>query len=101
MSGLETSSYHSFTALSGNKAPVAPTKLALVPTTVVAKPAAQTTAARGMLVSITWMVEHLLNWHDRRRQRLQLARMDDYMLRDIGLSQADVSQETSKPFWRP
>jgi uncharacterized protein YjiS (DUF1127 family) len=37
---------------------------------------------------------------DRRRQRLALARLDDRMLRDIGLTTADVEGEVTKPFWK-
>lgn len=46
------------------------------------------------------LVDILLAWHERRRQRRQLAMMDDHMLRDLGLSSADVEQEVHKPFWR-
>ena len=42
----------------------------------------------------------LLLWQDRARQRAHLASLDDRMLRDIGLSRADVTGEASKPFWR-
>ncbi len=42
----------------------------------------------------------LLLWRDRARQRAHLARLDHRMLRDIGISQADVVNEASKPFWR-
>jgi uncharacterized protein YjiS (DUF1127 family) len=38
--------------------------------------------------------------HERRRQRFALARLDDRMLRDIGLTMADVEGEVSKPFWK-
>ena len=31
----------------------------------------------------------------------QLAGLNDSMLRDIGLTRADVAGETRKPFWRP
>jgi uncharacterized protein YjiS (DUF1127 family) len=44
--------------------------------------------------------EVLAVWQDRRRQRSTLARLDDRMLRDIGLTCADVDGEISKPFWR-
>lgn len=46
-------------------------------------------------------LEHLLLWHDRAAQRRQLQMMDDRMLKDIGLTRADVDAETEKPFWRP
>ena len=39
-------------------------------------------------------------WRERSRQRRALLRLDDRMLRDIGLSRADVEGEVSKPFWR-
>jgi uncharacterized protein YjiS (DUF1127 family) len=37
---------------------------------------------------------------ERRRQRLALGRLDDRMLRDIGLTSADVEGEVTKPFWK-
>lgn len=43
----------------------------------------------------------LLDWQDRARQRHRLGEMDDHLLRDIGLSRADLEQEVAKPFWRP
>jgi uncharacterized protein YjiS (DUF1127 family) len=43
----------------------------------------------------------LLLWHQRARDRRQLESLSDHMLRDIGLSRADVFAEASKPFWRP
>jgi uncharacterized protein YjiS (DUF1127 family) len=45
--------------------------------------------------------ERLLTWHERARQRHQLQRLSDHMLRDIGLSRADILAESTKPFWRP
>lgn len=35
----------------------------------------------------------------RRRQRLALARMDDWQLRDIGLERVDMRRETDKWPW--
>lgn len=32
-------------------------------------------------------------------QRQQLARLDDAALKDLGLSRADVWQESQRPFW--
>jgi uncharacterized protein YjiS (DUF1127 family) len=46
-------------------------------------------------------IEVLMTWHERARQRRQLQSLSDPMLRDIGLSRADVEGETTKPFWRP
>jgi uncharacterized protein YjiS (DUF1127 family) len=42
----------------------------------------------------------LLIWHERARQRRQLLSLSDHMLRDLGLTRADVMAESSKPFWR-
>ena len=36
----------------------------------------------------------------RRRERLQLAQLDDRMLRDLGISRADVDREVNTPMWR-
>jgi uncharacterized protein YjiS (DUF1127 family) len=53
---------------------------------------------RGVLVALA---DGLLAWLERGRSRRLLARLDDRMLHDIGLSRADVERESSKPFWRP
>lgn len=42
-------------------------------------------------------------WIDRSRQRRQLgelAELNNYLLRDIGLSQEEALREAAKPFWR-
>jgi uncharacterized protein YjiS (DUF1127 family) len=39
-------------------------------------------------------------WSERARQRRLLAALDDRMLKDIGLTRADVAAESDKPFWR-
>ena len=46
------------------------------------------------------LVQTLLLWHERARQRRHLQDLSDDMLRDIGLTRADVLAETDKPFWR-
>ncbi len=51
----------------------------------------------GMLVRLA---DRIAVGHERRRQRLALARLDDRMLRDIGLTAADVECEVTKPFWK-
>ena len=48
-------------------------------------------------------LERLLPWArkaERRRQRRILLGLGDAMLKDIGLSRADVMVEGEKPFWR-
>ena len=42
----------------------------------------------------------LAAWHERMRQRRRLGELDDRLLKDIGLTRADVAIETSKPFWQ-
>jgi uncharacterized protein YjiS (DUF1127 family) len=42
-----------------------------------------------------------LTWFDRAHQRRRLHELSDHMLRDIGLTRADVWAECAKPFWRP
>lgn len=41
----------------------------------------------------------VLEWQERARQRRRLSELDDRMLKDIGLTRADVSREVEKPFW--
>jgi len=42
----------------------------------------------------------LQEWRRRRRERSELARLDDRILRDIGITRGDVWDEINKPFWR-
>jgi uncharacterized protein YjiS (DUF1127 family) len=39
-------------------------------------------------------------WTERARQRHALAALDDRLLKDIGISRADVMRESVKPFWQ-
>ena len=39
-------------------------------------------------------------WADRVAERRHLAELDDHMLKDIGLSRADIDEVADKPFWR-
>lgn len=41
----------------------------------------------------------LNDWHRRHKTRIQLASMDDRMLRDIGVSRYDANKEAQKRFW--
>lgn len=38
-------------------------------------------------------------WQRLHRQRMQLASLSDEALKDLGLSRADVFEETERPFW--
>ena len=50
-------------------------------------------ALRGLLHTVSV-------WRARARQRDTLSMLDDHILRDIGLTRADVDRETMKSFWR-
>ena len=52
-----------------------------------------TVPVRGLLatVKVAWR-----RWHSRNL----LSQLDDYMLKDMGLTRADVWHEAGKPFWR-
>ena len=57
-------------------------------------------APRNAAVPLPSLWQRLLVWHRRRRERSQLAAMDDRALSDLGLSRIDARQEWRKPFWR-
>jgi len=42
----------------------------------------------------------LREWRRRAHDRAELAKLDDRMLRDIGLTRADAEFLGNKPFWR-
>ncbi len=42
----------------------------------------------------------LLRWQRRFEDRNYLSHMNEAMLRDIGMTRAEVDQESRKPFWR-
>jgi uncharacterized protein YjiS (DUF1127 family) len=46
-----------------------------------------------------WLATVKAAWR-RRQSRNLLSQLDDYMLKDIGLTRADVWYEAGKPFWR-
>ena len=45
------------------------------------------------------ILQRLRELQQRQRSRRQLAALDQYALKDIGLSRADALFEASKPFW--
>ena len=46
------------------------------------------------------LFDALLAWQQRAAERRHLAALDDRLLKDMGLSRADVAQELEKPMWR-
>lgn len=61
---------------------------------------ARAVASQGWVRRMLRAVELLQLWRERARQRRQLQCLNDRMLRDIGLTRADVFAEASKPFWQ-
>jgi uncharacterized protein YjiS (DUF1127 family) len=70
-----------------------------------------TTASAGVLAkAASWvvigvgqlgmLVDHAIAAHERWCQRQALLRLDDHLLKDIGLTRADVEREVTKPVWR-
>jgi len=41
----------------------------------------------------------LQRWNQLAKERRQLASLSDTMLKDLGLSRADIQQESERPFW--
>jgi uncharacterized protein YjiS (DUF1127 family) len=66
---------------------------ASVPASMPARP------ALGLGTALVRLVDTLLDWQERARERRHLSGLDDHLLRDIGLSRADVDHEVAKPFW--
>jgi uncharacterized protein YjiS (DUF1127 family) len=46
------------------------------------------------------VIDRLVTWQRRHKDRLHLMALDDRLLHDIGISSADVEHEVSKPFWK-
>ena len=63
--------------------------------------AAPTIGGLGPRDAVRRLIDLLIDWQERARQRRALAALSDHMLRDIGLSRTDVTIEANKPFWRP
>jgi uncharacterized protein YjiS (DUF1127 family) len=55
--------------------------------------------AAGLLTWLFQVFELLAQWQERTRQRRHLRALDDRLLRDIGISRADVEFESGKRFW--
>lgn len=45
------------------------------------------------------ILDLVLLWHKRRRLRRQLAGLDDFTLKDIGVTRGDANREARKWFW--
>ena len=55
---------------------------------------------RGLSGFLSGVCATMRKWRQRKNGRLELARLDERMLRDIGLTRVDAEYEINKPFWR-
>ncbi|MGQ9369649.1 DUF1127 domain-containing protein [Azospirillum sp. ST 5-10] len=49
---------------------------------------------------LLWALDAFLAANERWRQRQALLRLDDHLLKDIGITRADAEGEADKSFWR-
>lgn len=56
---------------------------------------------RVSIQPLGWALGTLCVWQARSRERQALARLDDRLLADIGLTREQAQEESCKPFWRP
>ena len=54
----------------------------------------------GIFAALGRLVEVVLTWQDRAAQRTALARMDERMLKDIGITRSEALEEARRPFWQ-
>ena len=50
--------------------------------------------------AVQWAFATVGKWRRRLRERDQLGRMDDRMLKDIGITRAEALRLSTRPFWR-
>jgi uncharacterized protein YjiS (DUF1127 family) len=62
--------------------------------------APQPSHPRQELAGHPWLAR-LREWARRRRSRTLLVQLDDYLLKDIGITYAEAEREANKPFWLP
>jgi uncharacterized protein YjiS (DUF1127 family) len=56
--------------------------------------------ARAADKAVVALVTAVLVWQERARDRHRMNALSDFMLRDMGLSRADIEREARKPFWQ-
>ena len=61
--------------------------------------AARWNTRRALRRSLINLPQVVYEWQRRASERHHLRQLDDRMLKDIGLSRADVGGEVAKPFW--
>lgn len=68
---------------------------------LIERPEHRPDSLRRLLSPVTGLFNLLFVWQERATERAHLASLDDRLLKDMGISRADVAQEIHKPFWRP
>ncbi len=64
------------------------------------RPATLGRIARAFASKLLQISDTAMLWRERTRQRRALGRLNDYMLKDLGLSRADAGREGGKRFWK-
>src|SRR5690348_11487325 len=64
------------------------------------QPVPRSASRRPLREALKRIFATLREWRQRSRERAELAKLDDRMLRDIGVTRGDVCREINKPFWR-
>ena len=57
-------------------------------------------ALDGLSDAAQWVLATLRQWRRRSREREQISRIDERMLKDIGITRGEALRLSSKPFWR-
>ncbi len=57
-------------------------------------------AALPRFGSVSVLARLIVTWRNRRTARQSLMRLDDHMLRDIGLDRQTANREASRRFWQ-
>ena len=52
-----------------------------------------------LLSNANKVLAKILVWREIHRQRKQLSKMDDYLLKDIGVSRVEADREAERKFW--
>ena len=50
-------------------------------------------------VALAHIARTIALWFARRRQRRDLAELDEHLLKDIGVTREQAAREAAKPFW--
>ena len=60
----------------------------------------ETSIGRRLETIVTTAFDRLITWQDVAHSRAMLSRLDDRMLRDIGIDRTAAEREAERPFWR-